>query len=193
MDFEEIETLGRQAAGGDAAALDKLLVGARPLILARCRRFLPNPLDAEEAAQDSLLAIARRVGTFEGRSKFTTWMYQLTTNASIDTYRKLKRRRSVLEAPPDLVAGGSTPSVIAGARIDVLDAAEKLDNRLVEPVFLRDLCELEYSDIAELLDIPVGTVKSRIHDGRAQLRHALYGTPGAEPASSSHRRRGDDE
>ena len=50
MDFEEIETLGRPAAGGDAAALDKLLVGARPLILARCRRFLPNPLDAEEAA-----------------------------------------------------------------------------------------------------------------------------------------------
>ena len=94
------------AAGraGDRAALDTLLVGARPLILGRCRRFLPNPLDAEEAAQDALLAIARRIGTFEGRSKFTTWMYQLTTNAAIDTYRKLKRRRSVLETPPDLAS-----------------------------------------------------------------------------------------
>ena len=161
---------------------------ARPLILGRCRRFLPNPLDAEVAAQDALLSIARRIGTFEGRSKFTTWMYQLTTNAAIDTYRKLKRRRSVLETPPDLAAGGSTPSVVAGARIDVLDAAEKLDERLVEPVFLRDLCELEYSDIAELLGVPVGTVKSRIHDGRAQLRHALYGSPGSEAVGSSHRR-----
>ena len=187
MDFEELEAIGRRAAAGDRAALDELLVAARPLILGRCRRFLPNPLDAEEAAQDALLAVARRIDTFEGRSKFTTWMYQLTTNAAIDTYRKLKRRRSVLEAPPDLAAGGSTPSVVAGARIDVLDAAEKLDERLVEPVFLRDLCELEYSDIAELLGIPVGTVKSRIHDGRAQLRHALYGDSGSEPLSSSHR------
>jgi RNA polymerase sigma-70 factor (ECF subfamily) len=188
VEFAEIEALGRKAAAGDRAALDTLLVGARPLILSRCRRFLPNPLDAEEAAQDALLAIARRIDTFEGRSKFTTWMYQLTSNAAIDTYRKLKRRRSVLEAPPEFAAGGSTPSVIAGARIDLLDAADKLDDRLVEPVFLRDLCELEYSDIAELLDIPVGTVKSRIHDGRAQLRHALYGRGDASTRTSSHRR-----
>ena len=96
VDFEEIELTGRQAAAGDRAALDRLLVGVRPLILGRCRKFLPNPLDAEEAAQDALLAIARRIESFEGRSKFTTWMYQLTTNAAIDCYRKLKRRRSVL-------------------------------------------------------------------------------------------------
>ena len=188
MDFEEIEITGRKAAAGDRAALDKLLAGVRPLILGRCRKFLPNPLDAEEAAQDALLAIARRVETFEGRSKFTTWMYQITTNAAIDCYRKLKRRRSVLETPPDLTAGGSSPSVIAGARIDLLEAAEQLDQRLVEPVFMRDLCELEYADIAELLNVPVGTVKSRIHDGRAKLRHALYGAEAGESGRTSHRR-----
>lgn len=189
MEFDEIETTGQLAAQGDRAALDKLLVGVRPLILGRCRRFLPNSLDAEEAAQDALLAIARRIDTFEGRSKFTTWMYQLTTNAAIDCYRKLKRRRSVLEAPPDLAAAGSTPSVIAGARIDLLDAAERLDHRLVEPVFMRDLCGLEYSDIADLLGVPVGTVKSRIHDGRSKLRHALYGAEAGESGTTSHRRR----
>jgi RNA polymerase sigma factor (sigma-70 family) len=189
VDIQHIEAIGRRAAAGDRAALDSLLVDARPLILGRCRRFLPNPFDAEEAAQDALLAVSRRIGTFEGRSKFTTWMYQLTTNAAIDTYRKLKRRRSVLEAPPEITAKGSTPSVVAGARIDVLEAAERVDQRLVEPVFLRDLCELEYADIAELLGVPVGTVKSRIHDGRAQLRHALYGKPGSSTAASSHRRR----
>jgi len=188
VDFEEIEITGRKAAAGDRAALDKLLAGVRPLILGRCRKFLPNPLDAEEAAQDALLAIARRVESFEGRSKFTTWMYQITTNAAIDCYRKLKRRRSVLETPPDLAAGGSSPSVIAGARIDLLEAAEQLDQRLVEPVFMRDLCELEYADIAELLNVPVGTVKSRIHDGRAKLRHALYGVEAGESGSTSHRR-----
>ena len=56
VDFEEIERTGRLAAAGDRAALDRLLVGVRPLILGRCRQFLPNPLDAEEAAQDALLA-----------------------------------------------------------------------------------------------------------------------------------------
>jgi RNA polymerase sigma-70 factor (ECF subfamily) len=189
MEFEEIERLGRAAAAGDQGALDRLLTGIQPLILSRCRRFLPNPLDAEEAAQDALFAIARRVSSFEGRAKFTTWMYQLTTNAAIDCYRKLKRRRSVLEAPPEIAARGSSPSVIAGARIDVLEAAEQLDRRLVEPVLMRDLCELEYADIAELLDIPIGTVKSRIHDGRAQMRQALYGQPGdQEVPASSHRR-----
>jgi RNA polymerase sigma-70 factor (ECF subfamily) len=188
VDFEEIERTGRLAAAGDRAALDRLLVGVRPLILGRCRKFLPNPLDAEEAAQDALLSIARRIDSFEGRAKFTTWMYQLTTNAAIDCYRKLKRRRSVLETPPELAAGGSSPSVIAGARIDLLEAAEQIDERLVEPVFMRDLCELEYADIAELLDVPVGTIKSRIHDGRAKLRHALYGAQSGETGRTSHRR-----
>jgi RNA polymerase sigma factor (sigma-70 family) len=188
VDFEEIERTGRAAAAGDRAELDRLLVGVRPLILGRCRKFLPNPLDAEEAAQDALLSIARRIESFEGRAKFTTWMYQLTTNAAIDCYRKLKRRRSVLETPPELAAGGSSPSVIAGARIDLLEAAEQIDERLVEPVFMRDLCELEYADIAELLDVPVGTIKSRIHDGRAKLRHALYGAQAGETGRTSHRR-----
>jgi RNA polymerase sigma factor (sigma-70 family) len=188
LDFEEIERTGTLAAAGDRAALDRLLVGVRPLILGRCRKFLPNPLDAEEAAQDALLSIARRIETFEGRAKFTTWMYQLTTNAAIDCYRKLKRRRSVLETPPELAAGGSSPSVIAGARIDLLEAAEQIDERLIEPVFMRDLCELEYADIAELLDVPVGTIKSRIHDGRAKLRHALYGSQSGETGNTSHRR-----
>lgn len=190
MEFDEIEAVGQRAARGDKAALDQLLVGIQPLILSRCRRFLPNNLDAEEAAQDALFSIARRIESFEGRSKFTTWMYQLTTNAAIDCYRKLKRRRSVLEAPPDLAARGSSPSVIAGARIDVLEAAEQLERRLVEPVLMRDLCELEYADIAQLLDIPLGTVKSRIHDGREQMRKVLYGRgpDGDGPASTSHRR-----
>jgi len=170
-----LEATGRQAAGGDAAALDRLLVAARPLVLGRCRRFLPNELDAEEAAQDALLAISRHIGSYEGRAKFTTWMFRVTSNAAIGRYRKLKRRRSVLQEPPEQAAPGSTPSVRTGARIDVLEAAERVDRKFVEPVLLRDLCELEYADIAELLDLPLGTVKSRIHEGRTQLRAALYG------------------
>ena len=175
VDLEQLERTARLAADGDARALDRLLTDARPLVLGRCRRFLPNELDAEEATQDALFAVARHITRFEGRCKFTTWLYQLTTTAAIGCYRKLKRRRSVLELPPEQPASGSSPSVVTGARIDLLEAAERIDRRVAETVFLRDLCDLEYADIAALLDVPLGTVKSRIASGRAELRNALYG------------------
>ncbi len=176
VDMEQLELTAGEAAAGNEAALNRLLVDCRPLVFGRCNQFLPNELDAEEATQDVLLAIATRIGSFEGRSKFSTWLYQITTNASIDCYRKLKRRRSVLDAAPEMAAEGSTPSVIVGAKVDLLEAAESLDRRVVEPVMLRDYYQLEYSEIARLLGVPEGTVKSRIHDGRGKLRHALYGS-----------------
>lgn len=176
VDMEQLEVTAALAAKGDEKALNRLLVDCRPLVFSRCNKFLPNELDAEEAAQDVLLAIATRIQSFEGRSKFSTWLYQITTNASIDCYRKLKRRRSVLDATPEAAAPGSTPSVIVGAKIDLLEAAENLDRRVIEPVMLRDYFQLEYAEIARLLDVPEGTIKSRIHDGRGKLRHALYGS-----------------
>lgn len=176
-DLEALEAAAARAAAGDRAALDQVLVQARPLVLARCAQFLPNELDAEEATQDTLFAVARNIERFEQRSKFTTWLYRVTTNTAIDTYRKLKGRHSVLEVPPETPAPGSTPSVVVGARVDLLEAAERLDRRVVEVVLLRDFFELDYAEIALLLDVPTGTVKSRIHDGRSKLRYALYGSP----------------
>ena len=64
-------------------------------------------------------------------------------------------------------------SVITGTHIDLLDAMEHVDDRVGEPVMLRDLLGMDYAEIAELLDIPVGTVKSRIHEGRASLQRLL--------------------
>lgn len=175
IDLQALEETAARAAAGDRLALDRLLVECRPLVQARCAEFLPNELDAEEATQDTLLAVARNIEGFEGRSKFTTWLYRVTSNTAIDCYRKLKGRRSVLEAPPDTAAPGSTPSVVVGSRIDLLEAAEKLDRRVIEVVLLRDFFELDYAEIALLVGVPTGTVKSRIHDGRSKLRHALYG------------------
>lgn len=176
VDMEQLELTAAEAANGDERALHKLLGDCRPLVFSRCNQFLPNEFDAEEATQDVLLAVATRIESFEGRSKFSTWLYQITTNASIDCYRKLKRRRSVLDSTPEVAAPGSTPSVIVGAKVDLFEAAENLERRLVEPVMLRDYFQLEYSEIARLLNVAEGTVKSRIHDGRGKLRHALYGS-----------------
>ena len=171
---ERREELARRAAAGDRRALDDLLADIRPDVLRHCGRVLPHPMDAEEACQDTLLLVARRIETFEGRSRFSTWLYQVTANASLDTYRRLKRRAAQMSPDelPELTEAQRT-SVIAGTRIDLLDALEQVDDRVSEPVMLRDMLGMDYNDIAVALDIPVGTVKSRIHEGRASLQRLL--------------------
>ena len=164
----DVEALAVAAAGGDAQALEALLGAIHGDVLARCSRALPNIHDAEEAAQDSLMAISQAIGAFEARSKFTTWAYRIVSNRIIDTYRRLKRHRIPVSEVADLPADRRT-SVIAGTEIDLLEAMQNTDVRFVEPVAMRDLCGLSYAEIATALDIPVGTVKSRVSEGRQRL------------------------
>lgn len=149
-----------------------------PEVLRRCGRFLPNRQDAEEASQDALLQVSRRIASFEGRSKFSTWMYVVVANAARQTYRDLKRRSGEQPLSPaeNDRMDPRTTSVIAGSRIDLLEALEHLEQTrplLVAPLVYRDICELEYEDIADRLDLPLGTVKSRLHEARRQVREWL--------------------
>ncbi len=173
-DRARIEKLAATVSSKQSAAeLDELLVLVSPLVDRQTARFFPNPLDAEEASQEVLLAVSRRIDSFDGRSTFTTWLHQVTTNTCIDWYRTLRRHITSGEPPPTQPTPGSSPSVLAGDRLDLLDAASSMDGRIVEPVMMRDLLELEYREIAALLDVPVGTVKSRIHEGRGELKRLL--------------------
>lgn len=172
---DDVERLARAAAGGDPAALDALLAAVQPDVLRLCARFLPHREDAEEACQDTLLALSRGIGRFEGRSSFRTWLHRLTANRARSTYQAL-RRRCVAEAAgvplPDRPDPRRT-SVVAGTRLDLLDALESLPAEFAEPVTLRDVLGLSYRDIAELMGVPEGTVKSRIHQARHRLRAHL--------------------
>jgi RNA polymerase sigma-70 factor (ECF subfamily) len=170
---DELDRLAMAAAAGDAAALDRLVRIVAERVRARCQRILPNPWDAEEAAQEVLIVLVRRIGSFEGRSRFTTWLYQVTSGVALDTYRKLKRRSAEVGGDLPVVIADARTSVIAGARVDLYDALERVDARYAEAVVLRDLCQLDYPEIAAALDVPTGTVKSRIHEGRRQLQHLL--------------------
>jgi RNA polymerase sigma-70 factor (ECF subfamily) len=177
--IQEIEDLAREAAAGDPAALNSLLLRIRPQVLARCTRFLPCYQDAEEASQDVLLQVARHISSFEGRSRFSTWLYVVVANCARQTYRSLKRRAAerATERLP-VTADPRTTSVIAGSRLDLLDALEKLETHrpeLVSPFVLRDLCHLDYAEISEHLGLPAGTVKSRIHRARQHVRTSLVG------------------
>jgi RNA polymerase sigma-70 factor (ECF subfamily) len=176
-DAVDVEALAGRAAAGDRSALDSLLLEIQPRVRRICGRMLLYPEDAEEAAQDALLLVSTRIHTFEGRSRFTTWLHAVAANSARSTYRSLKRRSA--EMPTDQMPTAADPrttSVIAGSRLDFLEALEILNvdhPALVEPLLLRDLQELEYSDIADLLDIPLGTVKSRIHSARQIVQPLL--------------------
>ncbi|MBU2698181.1 MULTISPECIES: RNA polymerase sigma factor [Pimelobacter] len=173
----DLDELALRAAGGDAAALEDLLSAIQPRVRRICGRMLLHPQDAEEATQDALLLVATKIGTFAGRSRFTTWLHAVASNSARSTYRSLKRRaheHSVDELP--VHADPRTTSVIAGSRLDLLEALEVLAStrpELVEPLVLRDIQELDYNEIAQLLDTPLGTIKSRIHHARQAVRPLL--------------------
>ncbi len=176
-DDVSLDDLARAAAAGDAAALEELLSAIQPRVKRIVGRMLLHPQDAEEAAQDALLSVARKIDTFEGRSRFTTWLHAVAGNSARSTYRSLKRRSaesSVEELPT--AADPRTTSVIAGSRLDLLEALEILGAQspeLVEPLVLRDVNGLDYNEIARLLDTPLGTIKSRIHHARKFVRPLL--------------------
>ncbi|TDB77699.1 RNA polymerase sigma factor [Micromonospora sp. KC723] len=172
-----IDDLAGAAARGEPGALDALLVAVRPEVLRLCGRLLPNREDAEEACQDALLALARGITRFEGRSSFHTWLYRLTANRARSTYRVLRRRWQVEAGgvPLPEPADPRRTSVVAGTRLDLLDALDGVRPELAEVVVLRDVLGLSYREIADLLDLPEGTVKSRIHEARRQVRHRLAG------------------
>jgi RNA polymerase sigma-70 factor (ECF subfamily) len=179
-DQPDLEALALAAASGDVESLDRLLAAIQPRVQRICGRMLLYPEDAEEAAQDALLLVATKIGGFAGRSKFTTWLHAVTSNSARSTYRSLRRRageRTTDELPTH--ADPRTTSVIAGSRLDLLDALDVVGSThpdLVEALVLRDVQELEYADIAQLLDIPLGTVKSRIHQARQLIRPLLQVT-----------------
>ncbi len=173
----DVEELAVRAAAGDRDALEDLLAAIQPRVRRICGRMLLYPQDAEEAAQDALLLVATKIHTFNGRSRFTTWLHAVASNSARSTYRTLKRRAAErLSDEMPVHADPRTTSVIAGSRLDLLEALEVLGEshpELVEALVLRDVQQLDYKEIAELLGAPLGTIKARIHHARQAVRPLL--------------------
>jgi RNA polymerase sigma factor (sigma-70 family) len=174
---EDLEQLAARAAAGDQAAVSELLQAIHPQVRRRVAKFLPCREDAEEAAQDTLLTVATKIHTFKGSGSFAGWLTVVATNCARQTYRSLKRRsvEQSAEVLPES-ADPRTTSVIAGSRLDLLEALDALEvnhPKLVQPLVLRDLGAMTYAEIAEELDVPLGTVKARIHQARKQVAERL--------------------
>jgi RNA polymerase sigma-70 factor (ECF subfamily) len=95
------DQLGAAAAGGDRRALELLLERHADRIHAVCRRVLGHPEDALDATQEAMIAVARGIARFDGRSAFTTWLYRVATNAALDERRRRSRRPDPVDSLPE--------------------------------------------------------------------------------------------
>jgi len=151
------------------------------MIHAICRRITGNDADALDATQEALIAIVKGLGRFDGRARFSTWAYRVATNACLDELRRRGRRPlpglSDDQGDHGFVASSTPrdPAEIVSAKLDVDDALSQLPEEFRVAVVLRDLAGLDYAEIAEVLDIAPGTVRSRIARGRSRLADLISG------------------
>jgi RNA polymerase sigma-70 factor (ECF subfamily) len=148
-----------------------------------CYRFTGKDSEAQDLTQEVFLRVFRTLRSFRSsEGSFGTWLARLTRNLLIDHYRRTRQERvtdsieeqlPLLEGLPTLA--NRTDGVLAGREAsEILQAAlQRLSPELRETVILRDLEELEYREIAEVLKVPEGTVKSRLNRGRAELARVL--------------------
>ena len=177
-DFSIVE----RCLSGDAAAWEELVRLHTRRVYGLCYRFTGRESEAQDLTQDVFLRVFRALGSFRStEGSFTTWLARLTRNLLIDHYRRTRNERvtdSIEEQLPR-IEGVSAPkradSAVAGREAsELLQAAlGKLSPELRETIILRDLQEMEYREIAEVLAIPEGTVKSRLNRGRAELGRLL--------------------
>jgi RNA polymerase sigma-70 factor (ECF subfamily) len=163
------------AQAGDRRALDTLLRAHQGRIHALCRRMTRSEADAQDATQEALVAVVRGLRTYDGRARFSTWAHRVATNACIDHLRRQRRVPEPglpeVETPPS--AGAPPLEDRVGDRLDIDDALATLAPEFRAAVVLRDQLGLDYAEIAEVLGIPPGTVRSRIARGRAALAEVL--------------------
>lgn len=175
---DDIDDLARRAQEGDRDALETLLGVIRPRALNVCRGVLPYTPDAEDACQEALLNIATKIGTWGHNGRFTTWMHVVALNSARTTYRRMKNLAVPSDVLPLEKPDPRTTSVIAGTRLDLLEAMETIERdhpQYVEPLLLRDVYGMSYDEIAEQVGAPLGTIKAQIHHGRKLARPLLRG------------------
>jgi RNA polymerase sigma-70 factor (ECF subfamily) len=175
--------LVERCLSGDEGAWEELVKTHTRRVYSICLRFVARDNEAQDLTQDVFLRVFKTLGSFRaGEGSFSVWLTRLTRNLLIDHYRRTKLDRatdsieeqlSVLEERTALHS--RTDGLLASREASefLQTALQKLSPELREAVILRDLEELEYREIAKVLNVPEGTVKSRLSRGRAELARIL--------------------
>ena len=163
---------------GDLEAFQQLIQPCELKIYNTALGIVQSHHDAEDVMQETLIKIFSNIHKFKGDSKFSTWVYAIAVNAAKDHLRK---KKSVVSFDPAehqqfLEDGGQevVDQVVAGETMgEIRSAMEQLKEEMKVPLVLRDIEELSYEEIAKILGLSLGTVKSRIFRGREKLREIL--------------------
>ena len=169
------------AREGDQGAFEELVLLYEKRVLALTQRMCGNPEDAAEAAQEAFLAAWQGLKNFRGDSSFSTWLYRLSSNACVDLLRREGRRQAAVSLDgEDLNLDIPSPIPSPQEEAERRELREQIEAGLRalppeyrEVLVLREMQQLRYDEIAHVLELDVGTVKSRISRGRKRLRSFL--------------------
>jgi RNA polymerase sigma-70 factor, ECF subfamily len=181
--LEQDAQLVQQCLRGDGSAWEELVRRHSRRIFNICYRFTGNGTEAEDLSQDVFLRVYRTLGSYRSaHGGFATWVTSVTRNLLIDHYRRTKRDRitdslddamPVVENKTSSARRPDEQALLGELSQHVQAALTRLSPELREAVILRDLQQLEYAEIQEVLSVPEGTVKSRINRGRIELARIL--------------------
>ena len=202
MDQDEERRIIAQVCAGDANAFEALVVAYQKQVYNLALRTVGNEEDAADMTQEVFLRAYRALGTFRGESKFSVWLYRLTTNVCIDFLRSRARRQAVsLTYDDDEAEGGEMEipderfSPEAGLERSELREAVRRGLDTLSPEFrdillLREIDGLSYAEIGEALQLEEGTVKSRIFRARKKLTEFLSRDGNLPGCAASQGRKG---
>lgn len=175
------QELVRAAAGGDTEAFERLVRTYENKIYHLALRMCGSSEEASDVAQEAFLAAWRGLPSFRGEANFATWLYRLTSNAAIDYLRRQKKERGDMSLDDedlglDAVDTGPGPQDAAErteVRTAVAAGLQQLSEGHRQVLVLREIQGLSYEEIADVLEVDLGTVKSRISRARTALRKIL--------------------
>ncbi len=185
-------TLVQRFRQGDMESFSLLVAKYQDRIYNMLLRMCGRPADAEELAQEAFLRAMERIGQFRGKSKFYTWLFRIAANLAISHRRRSGRIKfHSLSGPEDGDSGGGDAltammaekrhigpqeaAVAAETNQRVMLALGELDEEFRLVIVLRDIEEMDYAQVADVMNVPVGTVKSRLYRARGMLRDRLRG------------------
>lgn len=159
------------ARRGDVVAFEELVRAYQPAAWRLCFHLLGDAEAANDVAQDAFVRVYRFLPRYRGDSKFGTWLFSIVRRCAIDEIRRSTRRKRI----SDRLRAGSFADDRGdeGTAIEVREAVAELPLELREPVVLIDMLGETYRDVATVLGVPVGTVKSRVHRARQSLLESL--------------------
>jgi RNA polymerase sigma-70 factor (ECF subfamily) len=175
---ERDEDLVKRYLSGDAGAFGTLVERHERRMYNLALRMTGREEDARDATQDAFLTALRKLSSFRGEAAFTTWMHRVTVNACYDLLRKRQRAPLLDRGQDERERGPESPpspdhATSSDLSIDVQRALLQVPEDFRTVMILHDVQDLPYEQVAAIVGVPVGTVKSRLHRGRVALARAM--------------------